>query len=217
MPCNTTVWGRRTSLNVQKVLWTLDELGIEYEHRNAGGSFGGLDDPELIAMNPNGLIPVLRDEQGSIWESNSIVRYLCAKHSFGDLWLEEPYARSLADRWIDWAGTTLQQNFMRVFWGYYRTPTSERDLSDVQQWVDRCQRNFCVLDAHLARHEFLAGSRFTVADIPAGATLHRYFEMGLAVERPVNVLAWFERLKERSAYRANIVQPFDELHGRLAF
>jgi glutathione S-transferase len=68
MPCNTTVWGRRTSLNVQKVLWTLDELGIEYEHRNAGGSFGGLDDPELVAMNPNGLIPVLRDEQGSVWD-----------------------------------------------------------------------------------------------------------------------------------------------------
>ena len=202
---------------MQKVLWTLDELGVEYEHRNAGGSFGGLDAPGFLAMNPNGLVPVLQDEEGSIWESNAIVRYLCAKYSSGDLWFEEPYARSLADRWIDWAGTTLQQNFMRHFWGYYRTPASERDLPDVQQWLDRCQSNFRILDAHLSSHEFLAGSRFTVADIPAGAALHRYFEMGLPVERPINVLAWFERLKQRPAYRANVVQPFSELYGRLAF
>ncbi|MGL4233953.1 MAG: glutathione S-transferase family protein [Casimicrobium sp.] len=213
----TTIWGRRTSLNVQKVLWTLDELDVEYERRNAGGSFGGLEAPEFLAMNPNGLVPVLRDEQGSIWESNAIVRYLCAKHSPDDLWLSEPYSRSLADRWIDWAGTTLQQNFMRLFWGYYRTPALERDPQDVQQWLNRCQRNFRILDTHLAKHDFLAGSRFTIADIPAGATLHRYFEMGLPVERPTNVLAWFARLNERPAYRANIVQPFNELYGRLAF
>jgi glutathione S-transferase len=217
MPPTTTIWGRRTSLNVQKVLWTLDELGLEYEHRNAGGSFGGLDTPEFLAMNPNGLVPVVRDEQGFFWESNAIVRYLCAKHSPSDLWLSDPYSRSLADRWIDWAGTTLQQNFMRLFWGFYRTPETERDIEDVQHWLARCQRDFRILDTHLATHGFLAGPRFTIADIPAGATLHRYFEMGLPVEHPSNVLAWFARLKERPAYRANIVQPFNDLYGRLAF
>jgi glutathione S-transferase len=212
-----TVWGRRTSLNVQKVLWTLDELGIEYQHRNAGGDFGGLDDPAFLAMNPNGLVPVLRDEQGSVWESNSVVRYLCAKHSPGNLWIEEPYARSLADRWIDWAGTTLQQNFMRLFWGYYRTPESERDLPDIQRMLDRCRSNFRILDTHLASNSYLAGSRLTMVDIPAGATLHRYFGMGLTVEQPANVMAWFGRLCERPAYAANIAQPFRELYGRLAF
>jgi glutathione S-transferase len=217
MTKQNTLWGRRTSLNVQKVLRTLNELGIDYQHWNTGGEFGGLDDPSFLAMNPNGLVPVLRDEQGPVWESNSVVRYLCAKHSPEDLWIEEPYARSLADRWIDWAGTTLQQNFMRLFWGYYRTPQSDRDLPDIERTLDRCRSNFRVLDTHLASNRYLAGSRFTMADIPAGATLHRYFGLGLPVEKPANVMAWFNRLRERPAYVANITQPFTELYGRLAF
>lgn len=212
-----TIWGRKNSFNVQKVLWTLDELGIEYEHRNAGGSFGGLDDPQFRAMNPHGLVPVLLDEQGAVWESNSIVRYLCAKHSPGNLWLEELYARSLADRWIDWAATTLQPNFMQVFWGYYRTPEADRNLRDIERALDNCHRNFRALDAHLAKNEYLAGTHFTAADIPVGTTLHRYFGMGLQVEQPPNVLAWFGRLQDRPAYQRNIIQPFHDLYGRLAF
>jgi len=94
MPTTLTIWGRRSSFNVQKVLWALDEIGLKYEHRNAGGSHGGLDDPAFLAMNPHGLVPVIRDEEGSVWESNSIVRYLCAKHSRGNLWMDDPFARS---------------------------------------------------------------------------------------------------------------------------
>lgn len=217
MTATITIWGRRTSFNVQKALWTLDELELAYEHRNAGGSYGGLDDPEFLAMNPHGLVPVLRDEEGAVWESNSIVRYLCAKHSSGNLWIEDPFQRSLADRWIDWAATTLQPSFMRLFWGYYRTPESQRNLVEIQNAMESCQRHFRALDAHLARHDYLAGSRFTAADIPAGTALHRYFSIGLPVEEPVNVMAWFARLRERPAFCQNILVPFDELYGRLAF
>lgn len=217
MTATITIWGRRTSFNVQKVLWTLDELGLLYEQRNVGGSYGGLDDPEFLAMNPHGLLPVLRDEEGSVWESNSIVRYLCAKHSSGNLWIEAPFHRSLADRWIDWAATTLQPSFMHLFWGYYRTPESQRNFVEIQSAINSCQKHFRALDTHLASHEYLAGSRFTAADIPAGTALHRYFSIGLPVEEPTNVMAWFARLRERAAFSKNILVPFDELYGRLAF
>jgi glutathione S-transferase len=217
MTATLTVWGRRSSLNVQKVLWTLDEVGIEYEHRNAGGDFGGLDDPAFLAMNPLGLVPVIRDEEGSVWESNSIVRYLCAKHSNGNLWLDEPFDRSKADRWIDWAATALQPSFMRLFWGYYRTPEAQRDQKANQQAIAACQKHFRALDAHLAHNKFLAGSKFSVADIPAGTTLHRYFGLGLPVEKPTNVMTWFLRLQQRQAFREQVLVPFNELYGRLAF
>lgn len=217
MTSSITVWGRHTSFNVQKVLWTLDELGLQYEHKNVGGSFGGLEDPEFLAMNPHGLVPVLRDEEGSVWESNSIVRYLCAKHSCNNLWVEDPFERSLVDRWIDWSATTLQPSFMRLFWSYYRTPEPQCNLEEIQSAIESCQKHFRALDAHLASHEYLAGSRFTAADIPAGTTLHRYFSIGLPVEEPTNVLAWFARLRTRPAFCKNILVSFDELYGRLAF
>lgn len=212
-----TVWGRRSSFNVQKVLWTLDEIGLQYEHRDAGGSFGGLDNPEFQAMNPHGLVPVIQDEEGSVWESNAIVRYICTKHSRGNLWMDDPFAQSKADRWIDWAATTLQPSFMRLFWGYYRTPEAQRDLRDNQLAISSCQKHFRALDAHLAGNEFLAGNRFSAADIPAGTALYRYFGMGLCVEEPPNVMAWFNRLKDRQAFRQHILVPFDDLYGRLAF
>jgi glutathione S-transferase len=212
-----TIWGRRSSFNAQKVLWTLDELELDYEHRNAGGSYGGLDNPEFLAMNPHGLVPVILDEEGAVWESNSIVRCLYTKHSSGNLWIEDPFQRSLADRWIDWAATALQPSFMRLFWGYYRTPESQRNPVEIQSALESCQKHFRALDSHLASHNYLAGSRFTAADIPAGTTLHRYFSIGLPVEEPTNVMAWFLRLRERPAFRQNIVVPFDELYGRLAF
>jgi glutathione S-transferase len=217
MTTTLTVWGRRSSFNVQKVLWTLDEIGLKYEHRNAGGSFGGLDDPAFLAMNPHGLVPVIRDEEGPVWESNSIVRYLCAKHSRGNLWIDDPFSRSKADRWIDWAATALQPSFMRLFWGYYRTPEAQRDQKDNQLALSSCQKHFRALNAHLADNDFLAGSQFSAADIPAGTALHRYFSLGLAVEEPPNVMAWFNRLRERQAFRQQILVPFDDLYGRLTF
>jgi glutathione S-transferase len=217
MNSTITIWGRRSSFNVQKVLWTLDELQLPYEHKNAGGDYGGLDNPEFLAMNPHGLVPVLHDEEGSVWESNSIVKYLCAKHSCGNLWLEDPFERSLADRWIDWSATTLQPSFMGLFWGYYRTPESQRNPMEIQNALESCQKHFRALDRHLANQEYLAGSSFTVADIPAGTALYRYFTLGLPVEEPTNVMAWFARLRERSPFCQNILVPFDRLYGRLAF
>lgn len=211
------IWGRRCSFNVQKVLWTLNELGLPYEHRNAGGSFGGLDTPEFLAMNPHGKVPVLQDGSIAVWESNSIVRYLCASYGVGSLWQVSPGARSQADRWIDWSATTLQPSFMKLFWGYYRTPTDRRNETEIKAARADCSRHYRALNAHLSKQQYLAGDRFSMADIPAGTSLYRYFTMGVEVEQPPEVMNWYARLQERPAFQQHIMVPFDALFGRLAY
>ena len=121
------IWGRTSSINVQKVMWTVAELGLPHERIDVGGSFGGLDGPEYAALNPNRLIPVLQDGAIAVWESNAIVRYLAARHGAGGLWPEDPGRRSEADRWMDWQLTTLQPAISPIFWGLIRTPPEKRD------------------------------------------------------------------------------------------
>lgn len=212
-----TIWGRRSSFNVQKVLWALDELGLSYEHRDAGGSYGGLETPDFLAMNPHGRVPVVRDGSLVVWESNSIVRYLAARYGAGSLWPVSPAERSFADRWIDWSATALQPDFMKLFWGHYRTPAAQRNLPELDSALAACTRHYRALDSHLAKQPFLASDVFTMADIPAGTSLYRYFKMGLPVEQPPAVMAWYERLQCRGAFQRHVMVPFDELHGRLAY
>ena len=211
------VWGRRSSFNVQKALWVLGELALEYEHRDAGGSFGGLDTPEFRAMNPHGKIPVLADGDTVVWESHAILRYLAASYGAGSLWSPDPAIRSLADRWMDWSQCSLQPAFMGMFWGYFRTPPAQRNAGAIERARRECEAHFRLLDAELAARPFLAGDAFSLADIPAGAALYRYFEMGLAVEHPPHVDAWYARLAAREPYREAVMVPFEELRGRLEF
>jgi len=211
------VWGRRSAFNVQKVLWTVGELGLAHTHVDAGGAAGGLDTARFLAMNPHGRIPVLVDGAATLWESHTIVRYLAATHGAGLLWPEAPAARSLAERWMDWTLATLQPDFMRLFWGFYRTPEPARDARAIDEACERCAAHYRLLDAHLADRPFLAGDAFTMGDIPAGTSLFRYFEMGVAVPELPNVRRWYRRLCERSAYREHAMRPFDELRGRTEF
>jgi glutathione S-transferase len=178
-----TIWGRPSSFNTQKVLWLADELGLAYQHVPAGGSFGGLDTPEFLAMNPRGRVPVIDDAGTIVWESHAILRYLAARHGQGRFWHDDPARRSTIDAWMDWAQTRLQPDFLNgVFWGFYRTPDHLRDWPEIKTNIARCARNFQLLDQVLADHPFLAGDAISLADIPAGTALYRYFE--LEIERP---------------------------------
>ncbi len=212
-----TIWGRRNSLNVQKVMWLVGELGLEHRHVNAGGSFGGLDTPAFLKINPNGRVPVIDDGGAIVWESHTIIRYLAARYAFGTLWREIPADRSLADRWMDWELATLQPAFMDWFWGFYRTPEAKRDLLAIREAMARCAECYLRLDDHLDGRRYLAGDELTMADFPAGTTLYRYFE--LDIERPAlpNVEAWYRRLAKRPAYGEHVMIPFAELRGRLEY
>ncbi len=209
------IWGRRSSFNVQKVLWLADELDLAYERVPAGGDLGGLDAPEFRALNPHGRIPVLEDDGLAVWESHAILRYLAARYGQDVYWADDPAVRGPIDGWMDWAQTALQPAFLGgVFWGYYRTPESERDWRAINANVAASAALFCLLDATLAVRPYLGGDGLTLADIPAGTALYRYFE--LDIERPPlpNVEAWYARLRARPAYRANVMVPFVELKGK---
>ena len=212
------IWGRKNSINVQKVMWAVGELGIAYERIDAGGPFGGLNDPDFVAMNPMKRVPVIDDGGTIVWESHAIVRYLCARYGNGRLWPDDAARRSASDIWMEWTQADLQPGFMNgVFWGFYRTPEARRDWSAIQRNVQRTADLLRILDHHLAERSFVGGDGLTMGDIPPGAQLYRYFN--LEIERPSlpHVEAWYERLCSRPAYREHVMVPFDELRGRLAY
>jgi glutathione S-transferase len=212
------VWGRRNSFNVQKVMWLLGELGLEHEHVPAGGPFGRVAEAQFAALNPNRLVPVVEDEHGAIWESHAILRYLAARHGGTSWWSDDPFERSLADRWMDWCQSCWQPAFIGgVFWGYWRTPEAERDLVAIERAVDECARLISLLDEALTGRPFLTGERLSLADIPVGASMYRYYALPIRRPKVPRVEAWHARLRERATYREHVEIPFDDLKARLTF
>jgi len=212
------VWGRRNSSNVQKVMWLVGELNLPHELVPAGGPFGGLSDPKFAALNPNRLVPVVEDNGLAIWESHTIVRYLAARYGGREYWPEDAAERTAFDRWIDWCQSHWQPAFSAgVFWGLYRTPEPERNWRRINQSIALCSELMRIVEGAIKDRPFLAGDRFTIGDIPLGASLYRYFE--LDIDRPAlpAVEAWYARLKARPAYREHVMVPFDDLKGRLSF
>ena len=211
------LWGRASAFNVQKAMWAVGEVGVLHQRIEAGGEIGGLDDPKFRALNPNGRIPVIDEDGVVVWESNAIIRYLAARHGAGTLWDADPARRANADRWMDWMQTTLYRDFIDLFWGFVRTPPTQRDHARIEILKERLAGQYGLLDGHLASQRYLAGDDFTMADIPAGTTLYRYFEM--EIDRPAlaNVEAWYGRLSERPAYQTHVMIPFDDLRGRLTY
>ena len=211
------VWGRRSAFNVQKVMWVVAELGLPHEHIDVGGAFGGLDDPAFLAMNPTGASP--SSTMPGSWCGNPTPSSAtsAARYGSGTLWPPDAAERSFADRWMDWSATTLQRDFMDLFWGYYRTPDDKRDWPRIRELIERCACHYRLLDAQLAQRPYLGGNAFTMADVPAGTTLYRYLGLDLARPPIPYVEAWYQRLAARPAYREHVMVPFAELRGRLAF
>jgi glutathione S-transferase len=200
------IWGRVNSVNVKKALWVADELGLNYERVDAGMQFGVNKTPDYLKMNPTGLVPTISDDGFILWESHSIVRYLSAKHGAASLCPSDPRARADAERWMDWAFTF--QNAMRnVFWGLIRTPPEKRDLKAIEEGRQRSIELLAIPESVLAGRQYVTGETFTMGDIPLGCEVQRY--MRVPIERPKfpALEAWFERLRERPAFRKNVDIP----------
>lgn len=199
--------GRVTSANVMKPLWAADEIGLEYEQIDLGGPFGGNDDPEYRAKNPNGLVPTIDDDGFIMWESNAITRYLCAKHSMGNLCPDDPQVRATAGTWMDWKLTTVNAMMRPIFWGLVRTKPEDRDMDEINAAIKQGHRIWAILDNHLKDRQYVAGDNFTMGDIPLGPQAFRWFE--LVDDRPAmpHLEAWYARLQERPAYRKNCMNP----------
>lgn len=210
-----TVYGRATSSNVQAVMWTIGELGLAHERRDLGHRHGGLDTPEFLAMNPNGLVPVIRDgEDAPIFESGAIVRYLAARYGDEDFWPRDPARRAQVDKWAEWGKVTVAPLFtMPIFWHVVRTPRGERDPARLARDIAALGARLAIADRQLRENPFLAGRALTVADIMFGHLLYRYFD--IAIERPAlpALEAYYARLCERPAYRTHVMVSYDELRA----
>jgi glutathione S-transferase len=199
------IWGRDNSSNVRKVRWAAEEMGLVYEHIPAGGTFGITKEAAYQAMNPNGLVPCIEDDGLILWESNAIVRYLAAKHD--KLWPGDPAKRAVGDKWMDWANGTLHPALRDAFIGLLRTPPEKRNQAAIDASLQNTARVLAIADAALARQPYLSGDEFAMGDIPLGSYVYGWY--GLSFERPAlpHVDAWYERLKQRPAYRNAVMTP----------
>jgi glutathione S-transferase len=210
------IWGRANSVNVHKVLWCCEELGIDFERLDAGMQYGHVDTPEYRAMNPNGRIPTLEDDDVVLWESNSILRYLALREIERDaapaarrIYPEGAAARARVDRWMDWTLSTVQPAERNLFWGMVRTRPEDRDMGVIHAAAEASGAAWRVLDAHLAHGQaFVEGENLTLADITVGSYVRRWF--GVDIEnRPdlPRLRGWYDRLNERPGYQRYVAPP----------
>lgn len=214
-----TVYGRKSSFNLQKVMWLVGELAVPHRHVELGGSFGGLDSAEFRAMNPHGRVPVIDDGGVIVWESQAILRYLAARYAPAtSFWRDDPAERARADQWLDWSQTALQPAFLTgVFWGWYRTPEGQRDMAAVSRAIERTHACLGLVDAELGDKPYLLGDGLSLADIAIGTHLYRFYNLDLPRPRLASVERWYGRLQSSAAYREHVCRPFGELYGRLAY
>jgi len=211
------LFGRTTSFNVQKVLWLLEELNINYEHVELGGRFGGLDDKNFIKLNPMKKVPVLIDAEKSVWESHTILRYLAASYGNENWYPTCPYKRSLSERWLDWSQTVFQPAFMGTFWGYYRKSENNRDMEAINKDLDTCINCLLLIEKQLTESEYLAGNQISLADIVVGAVIYRLTTQGLSIKLPDLVNNWYNKLNKRPGYIKWVMSDFTELKAREEF
>ena len=199
------IWGRKNSFNVQKVLWCCEELDVQYQRHDAGGKFGGTDQDEYLQRNPTGLVPTIADGGLTLWESNSIVRYLAASYGSGSLWPEDPAERALADKWMDFQLGTLFPAFKDALIGLVRTVQEDRDPAKIDAAVRATADVIPILDAQLQDNDYVAGSSLTMGDVALGSLLYRWFE--LEIDRPnlPALRAWYERLADRLAFQKTVM------------
>ncbi|MDP2032283.1 MAG: glutathione S-transferase [Polaromonas sp.] len=193
------IWGRMSSINVKKVVWTAQELALDMQRTEAGGLFGVVKTPEYMALNPNSLVPVIEDEDYVLWESNVIVRYLCAKHAMGQMYPTDLRERFDAERWMDWQQTTLNPASRPGFWQLVRTPPDQRNAALIEESNAVVEALMAVLDAHLAQRSFMVGERFTMADIPIACEIHRWFGLPQQRQSRPHIERWYDSLRARQA------------------
>ncbi|AIZ32170.1 glutathione S-transferase [Pseudomonas parafulva] len=200
------IWGRKNSSNVRKVLWVAHELGLSFDLIDAGGAFGMVDEPYYRQRNPNGLVPMLEDDELILWESNAIVRYLCAEYGSKQGWyLDQPRQRAQADKWMDWTTSSLAAPFRPLFWGLLRTPEEQRDWVAINAAHKHCAQLLSIADQALATQPYLTGEHIGMGDVPLGSFAYAWFE--LPIERPEmpHLEAWYERLKVRPSYQTAVM------------
>lgn len=201
------IWGRVNSANVRKVLWCVEELNIPYERADAGGAFGIVGDTDYLAMNPNGLVPCLKDGDLILWESNAIVRYLARQYGSAPFCPPDAKSWATADKWMDWSSLSFSAPYRDLFWNLVRISPEQRNEAAIANGAAQCARLMAIADKALATSPFLSGRAFGIGDIPLGCVAYGWF--ALPIERPElpHLSAWYGRLATRPAYQKGVMTP----------
>jgi len=207
------VWGRRSSSNVQAVMWAIEELGLAYTRHDVGLKYGGNDTDEYLAMNPNGTVPTLRDGDGEpLFESAAIIRYLANKFGEAPFWPADLAGRTQIDVWAEWSKLNIALKFTApIFWLVVRTAPSQRNPTAINNGISVFEKNLRLAEARLTQHDFLVGDDFTPADILFGHVLYRYFDIDIERAELPAVRAYYDRLMARAAYQKHVMVSYEEL------
>jgi glutathione S-transferase len=203
-----TIYGNDHSSCVQKVLWAAEELQLPYTLVNKGGSYGGLDDPEYVKLNPNQLIPTVVDDGFVMWESSAILCYLAAKYGKGTLYPADDRQRGEAYRWVFWQTGTVRGSIMPLYMQWRVWKPSFRHLAELEQHRRSMEPIWRTIENQLAAHRWLAGPSFTMADIPMGIMAHWWYSFPIDHFDLPHMAAWHKRLLERPAFQKTIVEPY---------
>jgi glutathione S-transferase len=194
------LWGRSTSTNVQKVLWLLTDLQQPFRHIEVGGPFGGLDTPEFKLLNPNRRIPVLQHNGNTFWESHAILRYLAHVYRRVDLYPTDPVIHGHVNMWLDWHVTVLWPPIRLMFLSHFKSGELSWEHPAIMQARVDLYNALGLLADQLKQHEFVAGSSFTLADIPLSIGIGRLRTMELAVDVPEEIENWWKRIAGGQSY-----------------
>ncbi len=201
------IYGRANSSNVQKVLWCCGEIGLAYERIDMGRQFGGNREAPYLALNPNGLVPTIVEDDGFVvWESNAIIRYLAKRHGEPEFYPGDPRRAATGEQWMDWQLNSLNDAFTPMFHGLVRELPAHRDADRIEKSRASTQRHLAMLDRHLQGSRFVAGDAFTVADIPVGIYAYRWYTFEGIARDPLPALErWYGELQQRPAYRTHVM------------
>jgi len=201
------IWGRISSINVRKVVLAAQLLGLPFERVDAGAAFGVTRTPEYLARNPNALVPTLEDGDFVLWESNVIVRYLCAKYGIPLDRPQDLQQRFDAERWMDWQQTTLNPAGREAFVQLIRVALEKRQQQLIDESIAATEPLLKILDAHLARQAYMAGDAFTMADIPIACEIHRWRGTPVPQVPLPNVDRWYDGIRSQAAARGVLDHP----------
>ncbi|MGY4495366.1 glutathione S-transferase family protein [Pseudomonas sp. TE3610] len=196
------VLGRASSINVRKVLWTCAELDIPFQREDWGSGFKPTSAPDFVALNPNAMVPVIQDGDFTLWESNTIIRYLAAQHEAWALYPTAARQRARVDQWIDWQASDLNRSWSYAFMSLVRQSPAHQDADALAAGCAEWGRYMQILETQLtATGAYVAGTAFSLADIPIGLSVNRWFETPLEHPHLPAVKAYYERLNERAGFR----------------
>ena len=207
------LWGRKSSSNVQKVLWALEELGQSYEHEIVGGIYGGKDRIEYASKTPTKLVPVLEDGDLAIWESHSILRYLAKKFPGSQIGIDSNYKEAEINCWIDYNSSAFQPALIGLFWELVRTPSAQRSKENEEKNYKALIAASNIVGERLQNRDFLVDN-FSIADIALGTLMYRMQDVAPDLARTLPLRRWYDRLLARPGYTKFVTTSYEELRAK---